>query len=110
MWAGAGPQFARQLRHILTEPRCDHLIRKSQHHRPSDSRRGFNTSFTSRGSTLTCHALPAATVRGTMCAKRQVRCAPPKVLVVENGPAVDKVLRISLHAAGVDVAETLAGR
>ena len=44
-----------------------------------------------------------------MCAKRQVPSAPPKVLVVEDEPAVAKMLRISLRAAGFDVAEAIAG-
>jgi CheY-like chemotaxis protein len=76
----------------------------------SHSPRGFDASFTSRGPTLTCHALPIATVRGEMCAKRQVSGAPPKVLVVEDEPAVARMLRISLRAAGFDVVEAVAGR
>jgi len=44
-----------------------------------------------------------------MRAKRQAPSAPPKVLVVEAEPAVTRMLRISLRAAGFDVAEAAAG-
>jgi two-component system KDP operon response regulator KdpE len=45
-----------------------------------------------------------------MCAKPQFPEAPPKVLVVEDEPAVARMLRISLHTAGFDVVEAVAGR
>lgn len=44
-----------------------------------------------------------------MCAKRRGSSAAPKVLLVEDEPAVAKMLRISLRAAGFDVAEAAAG-
>ena len=45
-----------------------------------------------------------------MCAKQQFPGVPPKVLVVEDEPAVARMLRISLHAAGFDVVEAVVGR
>jgi len=44
-----------------------------------------------------------------MRAKQLVPNPPPKVLVVEPHTSVAKVLRISLRAAGFDVAEVVAG-
>jgi len=44
-----------------------------------------------------------------MCARQSVRDPTPKVLVVEPHASVAKVLRISLRAAGFDVAEVVAG-
>lgn len=45
-----------------------------------------------------------------MCANRQVPGALPKVLLVEDEPAVARMLRISLHTAGFDVVDAVAGR
>jgi DNA-binding response OmpR family regulator len=44
-----------------------------------------------------------------MSAKRQPPSTPPKVLVVEDEPAVAKMLRVSLRVAGFDVTEAVAG-
>jgi two-component system KDP operon response regulator KdpE len=44
-----------------------------------------------------------------MCANRQAPGAPPKVLLVEDEPAVARMLRISLRAAGFDVADAVTG-
>ncbi len=44
-----------------------------------------------------------------MCAKPKAPSARPTVLVVEDEPAVARMLRISLHAAGFDVIEAVAG-
>jgi two-component system KDP operon response regulator KdpE len=44
-----------------------------------------------------------------MCGNPQVHGAPPKILLVEDEPAVARMLRISLRAAGFDVCESVAG-
>jgi two-component system KDP operon response regulator KdpE len=44
-----------------------------------------------------------------MCANRQAPDAPPKVLLVEDEPAVAKILRISLRASGFDVVDAATG-
>lgn len=44
-----------------------------------------------------------------MSAKQTVRDRPPRVLVVEHDPAIAKMLRFSLRAAGFDVAAVTAG-
>jgi two-component system KDP operon response regulator KdpE len=44
-----------------------------------------------------------------MCAKRRGSSTTPKILVIEAMPSLAKVLRISLRAAGFDVAEAAAG-
>ncbi len=44
-----------------------------------------------------------------MIAKQTVRDRSPRVLVVEDDPAVAKMLRFSLRAAGFDVAAVTGG-
>ncbi len=44
-----------------------------------------------------------------MCTNQQTPGAPPKVLLVEDEPAVTRMLRISLHTAGFDVADAATG-
>ncbi len=44
-----------------------------------------------------------------MSAKKTVRDRPPRVLVVEHDPAIAKMLRFSLGAAGFDIAVVAAG-
>jgi CheY-like chemotaxis protein len=76
----------------------------------SHSRPGFDASFTSEGRTLTRYALPTHTVVGEMSARQPTPKARPTVLIIEALPSLAKVLRISLRAAGFDVAEAVAGR
>lgn len=54
---------------------------------------------------MTCHSHLSSRVRGEMRAKQLVSNPRPKVLIVEDDVAVDKMLHISLRAAGFDIVD-----